>query len=86
MVNNHCYNNFDDYLHLVSLAAQLPAVFVNLHREFNQELCLKIWVIKECSKRHKYHLMVGPYPSIHVYRFVRKSPFVECVKLYNSHV
>lgn len=26
MVNNHFYSNFDDYLQLIFLAAQLPAV------------------------------------------------------------
>lgn len=81
--------NFEDYLQLIFLAAQLPSVprdliFINLHKGFNQELCQEIRYIRECSKGHQYHLMVGPNPRIHVFRFLRKSPFVEWVKLYNT--
>lgn len=82
-------NNFEDYLKLIFLAAQLPSVprdliSINLHKGFNQELCQEVRYIRECSKRHQYHLMVGPNPRIHDFRFFRKSPFVEWVKLYNA--
>lgn len=81
--------NLEDYLQLIFLAAQLPSVLrdlisINLHKGFNQELCQEIRDIRECSKRHQYHLMVGPNPRIHVFRFLRKRHFVEWMKLYNT--
>lgn len=56
--------NFEDYLQLIFLAAQLPSVprdliFINLHKGFNQELCQEI-------REYKYHLMVGLYSCLSI--------------------
>lgn len=55
--------NFEDYLQLIFLAAQLPSVprdliFINLHKGFNQELCQEIRNIN----------IILWWDCIHVYR------------------